>query len=53
MTDQEIKEVTKPLQSIYREIDYGEAVVIGSVVGQLIAEIERLRERKQLNKIQN
>ena len=45
MTDEKIEEVTKPLDSIYKMLDYGEAVVIGSVVGQLISEIKRLRDK--------
>lgn len=47
MTDEKIEEVTRPLNSVCKVLDYGEAVVIGSVVGQLICEIKRLRKEEQ------
>lgn len=44
MTDLEIAKVTAPIKSVCSVLQYDETVVIGSVVGQLVTEIKRLRE---------
>ena len=46
MSDEELAKVLTPLKSVYKCIDYGEAVVIGGVVGQLIAIIKGLRDKQ-------
>lgn len=42
----EIEEVIRPLKVICSELNYDEAVVIGSIVGHLVSEIKRLRENQ-------
>lgn len=44
MTDEELEKVMEPALSALKHIDYGDAVVIGSVLGQLEAEIIKLRD---------
>lgn len=48
MTDKELEKVMAPALSALRYIDYGEAVAIGSVLGQLKEEIIRLRDRDEV-----
>ena len=49
MTDKELEKVMAPALSALRYVDYGEAVVIGSVLGQLKAEIIKLRDVPEVN----
>lgn len=58
MSDEELDNVIAPALSAIKYVHYDEAVVVGSVLGQLCTEIKRLRsvlnddviERKSNNK---
>ena len=44
MTDKELEKIMAPALSALKYVNYDEAVVIGSVLGQLEAEIIKLRD---------
>jgi len=46
MSDEELAKVLTPLKSVYKCIAYDEAIVIGGVVGQLITNIKKLRDKQ-------
>lgn len=48
MTDKELEEVMEPALNALKYVHYDEAVVIGSVLGQLSSEIKRLRDGKEV-----
>lgn len=58
MSDEELEKVIAPALNALKYVQYDEAVVVGSVLGQLSTEIKRLRnclndepiERKSNNK---
>lgn len=58
MSDEELEKVIRPALSALKYVPYDEGVVIGGVLGQLSAEIKRMRsclnnepvERKSNNK---